>query len=96
MLIGLRVRFWYGKFGKAEGRTADPSTALRCGRDDKGERGAFSKDWLADERTTDPGATLRFVDKHFRGTSGEQQVPPLRYASVGMTPLFGFGLPNPK
>ena len=37
MLIGLRVRFWYGKFGKAEGRTADPSTALRFGRDDKGE-----------------------------------------------------------
>jgi hypothetical protein len=26
----------------------------------------------------------------------KQQVPPLRYASVGMTPLFGFGLPNPK
>ena len=41
MLIGLRVRFWYGKFGKAEGRTADPSATLRFGRDDKGEGCAF-------------------------------------------------------
>jgi hypothetical protein len=28
-------------FGKAEGRTADPSTTLRSGRDDKGEGIAF-------------------------------------------------------
>ena len=49
MLIGLRVRFWYGKFGKAEGRTADPSTALRFGRDDKGEGGAFSEERLVDD-----------------------------------------------
>jgi hypothetical protein len=34
-MIGLGVRVWYGTFGKAEGRTADPSTALRSGRDDK-------------------------------------------------------------
>jgi hypothetical protein len=38
----------YGEFGRAEGRTADPSTALRSGptagrdrRDDKGESGAL-------------------------------------------------------
>jgi hypothetical protein len=28
--------FYQGEFGRAEGRTADPSTALRFGRDDKG------------------------------------------------------------
>jgi hypothetical protein len=31
---GLKV--WREEFGRAEGRTADPSTALRSGRDDKG------------------------------------------------------------
>ena len=25
---------WHGEFGKTEGRTADPSTTLRSGRDD--------------------------------------------------------------
>jgi hypothetical protein len=49
--------------------TADPSTALRSGRDDKGLGGASSE----------------------RRVSGleEQQVPPLRFAPVGMTLLLG-------
>jgi hypothetical protein len=29
--------------------------------------------------------------KHFHERSAELQVPPLRYAPVGMTPLFGNG-----
>jgi hypothetical protein len=31
------VEVLYGEFGRGEGRTADPSTSLRFGRDDKGE-----------------------------------------------------------
>jgi hypothetical protein len=56
ILFGGRV--CYGELGRAEGRTADPSTALRSGRDDKGERGAFSGDWFVDEGTADPWASL--------------------------------------
>jgi hypothetical protein len=32
---------YYGTFGKTEGRTADPSTPLRSGRDDKVELGVY-------------------------------------------------------
>jgi hypothetical protein len=39
----------YGEFGNAEGRTADPSTALRSSRDDKGESGALKEGWLVAE-----------------------------------------------
>jgi hypothetical protein len=28
----------------------------------------------------------------FDNADDEQQVPPLRFAAVGMTPLFGFGM----
>jgi hypothetical protein len=31
---------------------------------------------------------VRSVEKHFRDSGVEQQVPPLRYAPVGMTILF--------
>ena len=41
-------------------RTADPSTALRSGRDDKSEGGAFSREWLVDDRTAGPSTSLRF------------------------------------
>ena len=64
-MIGLGVGVWYGRFGKAEGRTADPSTTLRSGRDDKGGGGAFSvRVWderfgKAEGRTADPSAPLR-------------------------------------
>ena len=77
-MIGLGVGVWYGRFGKAEGRTADPSTALRSGRDDKGEGGAFSKDWLAEDGTAGLSAPPNAVGKHFQERSVEQQVPPLR------------------
>jgi len=53
-------------FERAAGRTADPSTPLRSGRDDKG-RGVAKVAWFAGWR--------------------EPQVPPLRYATVGMTTL---------
>jgi hypothetical protein len=36
-------------FGRTAGRTADPSTSLRFGRDDKGEVGAFREGWLVDD-----------------------------------------------
>jgi hypothetical protein len=36
-VLGLEV--CYEEFGRPERRTADPSTALRFGRDDKGESG---------------------------------------------------------
>src|ERR1700733_2266478 len=35
--MGLSVCVRAAEFGESEGRTADPSTALRSGRDDKGE-----------------------------------------------------------
>ena len=37
--------------------TADPSTTLRSGRDDKGEGGASNESWLVDDRTADPSAS---------------------------------------
>jgi hypothetical protein len=52
---------------RAAGRTADPSTALRSGRDDKGRAGDSrgSCEWEGEK----------------------EQVPPLRFAQVGMTIL---------
>jgi hypothetical protein len=53
--------------------TADPSTSLRFGRDDKGESGYLPGGWRLG--WTELGAaTLRRL-----------QIPPLRYAPVGMT-----------
>ncbi len=54
------VGCWGGKTlpGKIRG-TADPSTPLRCGRDDKGEGGALRKDWLVAEETAGPSTALR-------------------------------------
>jgi hypothetical protein len=49
MTILFKVGVFKGEFGRTEGRTADPSTALRSGRDDKGEGGASSGDWFVDE-----------------------------------------------
>jgi hypothetical protein len=47
-------------FEKPEGRTADPSTALRSGRDDKGEGGVsiedFASGWM---ETAGPSTALR-------------------------------------
>jgi hypothetical protein len=37
------------------------------------------------ERTAGPSATLRSLEKHFQERAAEPQVPPLRYAPVGMT-----------
>src|SRR5580698_10050228 len=58
------------EFGKSEGHTAGPSTALRFGRDDSSVCGV--------EVLTENSGSPR----------GTQQVPPLRFASVGMTALF--------
>jgi hypothetical protein len=44
--------------GRVRG-TADPSTALRSGRDDKGEGGALREDWLVAGKTADPSTALR-------------------------------------
>jgi hypothetical protein len=46
LLFGVEV---YERFGTSEGRTADPSTALRSGRDDKEEDGASSRQWILAE-----------------------------------------------
>jgi hypothetical protein len=35
--------------------------------------------------TADPSAPLHSVEKHFQERSAELQIPPLRFASVGMT-----------
>jgi hypothetical protein len=37
------ARICYEEFGKAEGRTTDPSTSLRSGRDDKRGVGRFHR-----------------------------------------------------
>jgi hypothetical protein len=60
--VGMTILFegwgWHGKFGRSEGRIADPSTALRFGRDDKGESGASIGSWIVEDRTADPSASL--------------------------------------
>ena len=93
----MRMRAQAQRFGKAERRTADPSTSLRSGGDDKGESGASREDWLVAERnsrslhcaTLRVGMTLLFGvgvwKENLGGPRGAPQIPPLRYASVGMT-----------
>ena len=64
-------------FERAAGRTADPSTSLRFGRDDKG-RGV-----------TQVGVVAGWAfEKTFQERAAEPQVPPLRFAPVGMTILL--------
>jgi hypothetical protein len=64
--------YWLGKTFPGEVRgTADPSTSLRFGRDDKGEGGASSRDGIVAE------SGLR-IGGRSNGTAGP-------YASVGMT-----------
>ena len=56
-------------------KTADPSTALRSGRDDKGGGVAFSEvsEWDGESeicwavKTADPSTALRSVEKHSTG-----------------------------
>src|ERR1700722_5663800 len=48
----------------------------------------LSKAGYSNAKTADPFALLP-VERHFQEGSAEQQVPPLRYASVRMTLLFG-------
>ena len=62
--------------------TADPSTALRFGRDDKGEGGASIELQIAAERTAGPSASL-----HHPATRDACSGDP-DFASVGMTTLF--------
>ena len=50
--------------------TADPSTALRSGRDDKGEGGAFSKDRLVAERA----GGLQYSDGNYPGHAGWKEI----------------------
>jgi hypothetical protein len=51
------------KFGKSEGRTAGPSTSLRCGRDDKGEGDVSIEDWFVAERTAGPSTSLPGISR---------------------------------
>jgi hypothetical protein len=44
-----------------------------------------SKVCIKPEETVDLSTPLRFVEKHFQEGSAELQIPPLRFASVGMT-----------
>jgi hypothetical protein len=60
--------------------TADPSAALRFGRDDKGEGGASTRDGLVDEKAGGGLVAGRV----------EQQVPPLRSPGFPVE-LEGFG-----
>ena len=47
-------------FEKPEGRTADPSTSLRSGRDDKGEGGVSIEDFVSGwTETAGPSTALR-------------------------------------
>jgi hypothetical protein len=66
-------------FERAAGRNADPSTSPRFGRDDKG-RGVTQVRVVAGWA----------FEKPFQERAAEPQVPPLRFAPVGMTiPLRG-------
>jgi hypothetical protein len=47
-----------------------------------------SKVCIKPEETVDLSTPLRFVEKHFQEGSAELQIPPLRFASVGMTVLL--------
>ena len=70
-------------FERAAGRTADPSTSLRfgpstSGRDDDKGRGV-----------TQVGVVAGWAfEKPFQERAAEPQVPPLRFAPVGMTILL--------
>src|ERR1700678_3210061 len=71
----------HGEFGKAERRNADPSTSLRSGRDDNfvWERSVEFPRWRENNCPTGNMGNPR----------GATQIPPLRYAPVGMAILFG-------
>jgi len=63
------------------GRTAGPSTALRFGRDDKGERGGLGWSGYGMGRTAGPSTALR-------SGPNEQIVRPERKSVVGLRPSF--------
>src|ERR1700722_10360736 len=93
----LGVEVLHGRFGREEGRTADPSATLRFGRDDKGEGSASVqiRSWMIEQqvpphRFASVGMThlfwmLGFYTEDSGESRGALQIPPLRYASVGMT-----------
>jgi hypothetical protein len=77
---------------------------VRFGRDDTGDGGVLSGDWFVDAgnsrslrfgRDDNSVWVLRFDTENSGGPRGALQIPPLRYASVGMTKVgavrpFGF------
>jgi nickel/cobalt exporter len=66
----MKMGFVYrADYPRVEG-TADPSTALRSGRDDKGEGGAFSKDRLVAERA----GSLQYSDGNYPGHAGWKEI----------------------
>jgi ABC-type nickel/cobalt efflux system permease component RcnA len=66
----MKMGFVYrADYPRVEG-TADPSTTLRSGRDDKGEGGAFSKDRLVAERA----GSLQYSDNNYPGHAGWKEI----------------------
>jgi ABC-type nickel/cobalt efflux system permease component RcnA len=66
----MKMGFVYrADYPRVEG-TADPSTTLRSGRDDKGEGGAFTKDRLVAERA----GSLQYSDNNYPGHAGWKEI----------------------
>ena len=69
--------------------TADPSTTLRSGRDDKGEWGASIQHPLVAERTADPSTTLRSGQDDTGERDASIQRPLVSQATAGPSAPVG-------
>jgi ABC-type nickel/cobalt efflux system permease component RcnA len=70
----MKMGFVYRAAYPAVERTADPSTPLRYGRDDKGEGSAFSKDRLVAERAVPAVGSLQYSDSNYPGHAGWKEI----------------------
>jgi ABC-type nickel/cobalt efflux system permease component RcnA len=66
----MKMGFVYQARYRTGGRTADPSTALRSGRDDKGEGGDEPQNRLVAETA----GTLQYVDNNYPGHAGWKEI----------------------
>src|SRR5277367_4490252 len=66
----MKMGFVYQAAYRIGARTADPSTPLRSGRDDKGEGGDHLRDRLGDETT----GTLQYADNNYPGHAGWKEI----------------------
>jgi len=70
----MKMGFVYqAAYGRGE-RTADPSTTLRSGRDDKGEGGNHPQNRLVDETAGPAAGSLQYADNNYPGHAGWKEI----------------------